>query len=87
MSCLAGVAAELPFFQRQLAGREVWVVDGCSLQCALHVFRRQQREVAEHIRLHDHGVKKQVGLAGGAAVEAFVEALPVVQDSTPTCEE
>jgi uncharacterized metal-binding protein len=75
MSCLAGVAAELPHFQKQLHGREVWVVDGCPLQCALHVFLKQQREVARHIRLHDHGVKKQLGLPEGVTLEAFVEEL------------
>jgi uncharacterized metal-binding protein len=42
MSCLAGVAAELPYFQKQLAGREVWVVDGCPLACAWYVFRKQR---------------------------------------------
>lgn len=75
VSCLAGVAAELPVFQKKLVGREVWVVDGCPLQCALHVFRKQQREVARHIRLDDLGVKKQVGLSDAAAVESLVDGL------------
>jgi len=83
MSCLAGVAAELPYFQKQLVGREVWVIDGCPLQCALHVFCNQGREVARHVRLHDHGVKKQVGLPAGMTFDEFVDALPVVPRSTP----
>jgi uncharacterized metal-binding protein len=79
MSCLAGVAAELPYFQKQLADRDIWVIDGCPLQCALHVFRKQRREVAEHFRLNEHGVKKQVGLPAGMTVEEFVDTLPMVQ--------
>lgn len=84
MSCLAGVAAELPYFQKQLAGREVWLIDGCPLQCALHVFQKQQRDVAEHIRLPEHGVKKQVGLPAETTVAAFVDALSAVQEPAPS---
>lgn len=76
MSCLAGVAAELPYFQKQLVGREVWVIDGCPLNCGLQVFCKQRREPDEHIRLHEHGVKKQVGLPAGMTLEEFVDALP-----------
>ncbi len=75
MSCLAGVAAELPYFRKQLAGREVWVVDGCPLECARQVFRKQGRDVAYHIRLHDYGVKKQIGLPEEAALEDVVDAI------------
>jgi uncharacterized metal-binding protein len=75
MSCLAGVAAELPYFRKQLVGREVWVVDGCPLQCALHVFCNQERAVERHIRLHDYGVKKQIGLPTGVTAASFVDSL------------
>jgi uncharacterized metal-binding protein len=75
MSCLAGVAADLPYFRKQLVGREVWVVDGCPLECARHVFRQQKHQVAQHIRLHDYGVKKQVGLPDGALLSDVVEEI------------
>jgi uncharacterized metal-binding protein len=85
MSCLAGVAAELPKFQKQLADREVWVVDGCPLECARHVFRKQGREVAYHIRLHDHDVKKQIGLADEVELEHIVDAVRSRAPATPQC--
>ena len=75
MSCLAGVAAQLPHFERQAADRELWVVDGCPLECAMHVLRNQGREVARHIRLHDHGIKKRIGLTDGQTVEQLTEEI------------
>jgi hypothetical protein len=58
-------------------GHAFW---GCPLPCALDVFQRHQREVAEHIRLHDHGVKKHVGLPADTTIETFVDGLPLAQE-------
>jgi len=58
MSCLAGVAAELPVFLRLMDGREVWVVDGCPLECAKGVFDKLHRPIDRHIRLREYGVAK-----------------------------
>jgi uncharacterized metal-binding protein len=79
MSCLAGVAAELPKFRKQLADREVWVVDGCPLECARHVFRKLGHDVAHHIRLHEHGVKKQIGLEADGALHHVVDTVRSLQ--------
>lgn len=59
MSCLAGVGAEKPPFLKQLRSREVWVVDGCPIECALGVFQRIARYVDVTIRLHEFGVRKR----------------------------
>jgi uncharacterized metal-binding protein len=69
MSCLAGVAAELPAFLRLMEGREVWVVDGCPLECAKGVFDKLSKPVDCHIRLREFGVAKSAGRANEAPVE------------------
>jgi uncharacterized metal-binding protein len=58
MSCLAGVAAELPVFLRVMQGREVWVIDGCPLECAKGVFEKLNRPLDRHIRLRENGIAK-----------------------------
>lgn len=58
MSCLAGVAAEKKTFMRKIENRDVWVIDGCPIHCSLGVFERIGRDVNQHFRLHDLGVKK-----------------------------
>jgi uncharacterized metal-binding protein len=58
MSCLAGVAAELPVFTQPLEQREAWVIDGCPLECAKGVFEKLGRPVERHIRLREYGVPK-----------------------------
>jgi uncharacterized metal-binding protein len=59
MSCLAGLAADLPYFRRQVHGRRLWIIDGCPLECARGVFRRTGHAVDGHIRLHDLGINKK----------------------------
>lgn len=58
MSCLAGVAAELPVFTQPLDDREAWIIDGCPLECAKGVFDKLGRPVDRHIRLREYGVSK-----------------------------
>jgi uncharacterized metal-binding protein len=58
MSCLAGVAAELPVFLRLMEKRDVWVIDGCPLECAKGVFDKLDRPIDRHIRLREYGVAK-----------------------------
>ena len=58
MSCLAGIAADLPIFTQQLDEHQVWVIDGCPLECAKGVFDRLGRSVDRHIRLREYGVPK-----------------------------
>ena len=58
MSCLAGIAADLPVFTKQLHDREVWVIDGCPLECAKGIFDKEHRPVDRHIRLREYGVPK-----------------------------
>src|SRR5262245_20307532 len=58
MSCLAGLAAELPVFLRVLQGRQAWVIDGCPLECAKCVFDKLGMTIHRHIRLREYGVPK-----------------------------
>lgn len=58
MSCLAGIGAGKWHFLKQLAGRTVWVIDGCPLECSLGVFDQIHERIDVHIRLHDFGVRK-----------------------------
>src|SRR5262245_31754405 len=68
MSCLAGLAAELPVFLRVLEGREAWVVDGCPLECARCVFEKLGLPIDRHIRLREHGVSKNGSPAAGQTI-------------------
>jgi uncharacterized metal-binding protein len=73
MSCLAGVGAAKAHFLKKLAKREVWVVDGCPIECALGIFDQLRECVDIHIRLHDLGVRKNDPLPTGAAFANFVD--------------
>src|SRR5690349_7987288 len=51
MSCLAGIGARRPSFLAELKNREVWVIDGCALECARGVFEQagQAHAITKHI--------------------------------------
>lgn len=72
MSCLAGLACEKKPFLKKVAGREVWMIDGCPIECALGVMERIARRADVHIRLHDFGVRKQ-GASVSLALDELVE--------------
>jgi len=59
MSCLAGVGAAKRHFLKQLRDREVWIIDGCPIECSLGAFHQVQEHADVHIRLHVLGVRKQ----------------------------
>ena len=77
MSCLAGVGAKHPTFLRKLPGRRVWIVDGCTIECARGVFEQaaQAKFVTTHIRLHDWGFKKNQPPADGVDVPALAHRI------------
>ena len=75
MSCLAGVGAAKPHFLKQLKNREVWVVDGCPINCSLGVFEHVCEHVDVHIRLHDLGVKKSAPPPTGCDLEDLISAI------------
>jgi uncharacterized metal-binding protein len=72
MSCLAGVAAEKRAFLSKLQGREVWIIDGCPIECSQGVFDRVGHRVHRHIRLHDLGFKKLAAPPEGIDMNALV---------------
>ena len=76
MSCLAGIGAQRPSFIAKLNEREVWVIDGCPIECARGVFEQagQATAVMRHIRLHDRGVNKHHN-PDGVDVEALAMEL------------
>jgi len=73
MSCLAGVAAGKRVFLRQLRGREVWVIDGCPIECGLGVFGLSGLPVDQHIRLAEMGFTKHTEPEGGVDMDALVD--------------
>jgi uncharacterized metal-binding protein len=72
MSCLAGLACEKKPFLKKMQGREVWIVDGCPIECALGVLDRIGRSVV-HIRLHDLGFRKTAPPPEGVDMDRLVE--------------
>lgn len=72
MSCLAGLAADLPYFRRQVEGRLLWIIDGCPLECTKEVFRRTGHEADAHIRLHELGIKKHSSPEEGVEFDSLV---------------
>jgi uncharacterized metal-binding protein len=83
MSCLAGLAAQLPLFTRQIASRPVWLIDGCEIQCGRAIFERQDRPIDRHIRLDEYGVRKKTGLPPGADLQALADGLIGLSPSEP----
>ena len=75
MSCLAGVGAAKPHFLKQLRDREVWVIDGCPIECSLGVFDQVSEHVDVHIRLHELGVRKKAERPIATEFDALVEAV------------
>lgn len=75
MSCLAGVAAELPIFVQLLREREAWVIDGCPLECARAVFDRLGRPIERHIRLREYGVPKNDSARFQADIPEIVDRI------------
>ena len=74
MSCLAGVGAGKAHFVKQLEGREVWIIDGCPIECSLGVFAQVRCRADVHIRLHELGVKKHSGAPPGWDMERLLDA-------------
>ncbi|MCC6153257.1 MAG: putative zinc-binding protein [Candidatus Hydrogenedentes bacterium] len=58
MSCLAGIAAGKSPFLRKLKDRDVWLIDGCPIDCAEGTFSKADQRSNRHIRLADLGFKK-----------------------------
>ena len=75
MSCLAGVGAGKEIFLKRLRDREVWVIDGCPINCSLGVFDQVRENVDVHIRLSDFQVKKNADRPSGAEFDQFVETV------------
>lgn len=73
MSCLAGIGAAKQHFLKKLAGRAVWIVDGCPIECSLGVFGRIREPVDVHLRLYELGVRKADRLPEGAAFEKVMD--------------
>ena len=73
MSCLAGVAAGKPSFLRKLKDRDVWLIDGCPIECAEGAFLKAGQRSTRHIRLADFGFKKNDPIQGWVNMDELVE--------------
>jgi uncharacterized metal-binding protein len=80
MSCLAGIGAQRPGFIAKLTNREVWVIDGCPIECARGVFEQAHHAgaITRHIRLDDHGVRKHHATSGDIDIDGFATQLTEV---------
>jgi len=72
MSCLAGVGARKKPFLNKLRDREVWVIDGCPIECGLCIFDLIDTPVDHHIRLADLGIKKNADPKGGVDMDGLI---------------
>lgn len=84
MSCLAGVGARKPVFLRKLRDREVWVIDGCPIECGLGIFDLANVPIHHHIRLAELGFKKHAPPPEGIDMDALVERVLEIT-ATPSC--
>lgn len=74
MSCLAGIGAANPLFLKKLQNREVWVIDGCPIECCQGVFAQVGEKMDIHIRLHELGVRKNEEIPDANEFENIVTA-------------
>jgi uncharacterized metal-binding protein len=74
MSCLAGIGAANPLFLKKLQNREVWVIDGCPIECCQGVFAQVGEKMDIHIRLHELGVRKNEEVPDANEFENIVTA-------------
>ncbi|MCO6044355.1 putative zinc-binding protein [Aeoliella sp. ICT_H6.2] len=77
MSCLAGIGAAKPLFLKKLRGRQVWIIDGCPIDCSLGVLRQVHQQADLHIRLDKLGVQRNADHPEG---EEFDELMIAVLD-------
>lgn len=82
MSCLAGIAAGKPSFDKKIHGKKVLTIDGCPIECSKAVFENRNIPVDVHVQLKDHGVKK----TDGASPDMVQKITRVVEDSL-SCQE
>lgn len=73
MSCLAGVGAAKPHFLKKLSEREVWIIDGCPVECSLGVFNVLREHIDIHLRLYDLGVQKHASLPTDSEFNALID--------------
>jgi len=72
MSCLAGVGARKKPFLNKLRDREVWVIDGCPIECGLGIFDLIDTPVDRHIRLADLGIRKNAEAEGDVNMDVLI---------------
>ena len=74
MSCLAGIGAANPLFLKKLKDREVWIIDGCPIECCRGVFEQVREKVNVHVRLHELGVRKNEEIPDAIEFENLITA-------------
>ena len=85
MSCLCGIGARRPSFLAKLRNREVWVIDGCAIECARGVFELagHAQAVTNHIRLHELEILKHHLPAGLVDLKQLASDAVVVRTGSP----
>jgi uncharacterized metal-binding protein len=82
MSCIAGVGGDVaPLVKTAKSGRDIIVLDGCSLECAKACLARHDVKPTVHMKLSDFKVKKiQHGDYDPAQAELLYQKLKGVLD-------
>jgi uncharacterized metal-binding protein len=82
MSCIAGVGGDVvALVKTAKSGRDIVVLDGCSLECAKNCLARHNVTPTVHMKLSDFQVKKvQHGDYDPAQAEALYTQLKHVLD-------
>lgn len=60
MSCLAGLASKQKTFINKIKNRDLWIADGCTIECSKSIFNNMNLSETKHIRLHKLGIKKNI---------------------------
>ncbi|MFC4259201.1 putative zinc-binding protein [Marinobacter lacisalsi] len=83
MSCISGVGGKVPALVKTAqARRNITVIDGCPLHCALHCLENVGVTPDEHVRLYDYGFKKRYGKSyDDEAVEEVCQTILARRDA------
>lgn len=75
MSCLAGVGGRVKSIMATVQGApRLLVIDGCPLECGANSLRLAGIVQFEHLKLHEHGIRKHSVDANDETITAVVEA-------------
>jgi uncharacterized metal-binding protein len=74
MSCLAGVGGRVKSILNTIQNApELLMIDGCPLECGGNSLKLAGFTNFQHLKLHEHGIRKHTSEVNGETVEALAE--------------